>query len=64
MDIVKMCEALDIEEKRKLAYFMTVLNIKIYESSDGIRINLDTLPIETLDALRNFIRGLVKHIRL
>jgi len=55
LDIIKIADRLSSLDKQGILEFINSRNIKINGSSDGSRINLDTISKEQLDALHQYV---------
>jgi len=54
--IIENVEKLFISDKMKLLTMLVDAGVKISESADGCRINLDKLDQETLETINKFIK--------
>ena len=61
-ELIKQIEALPQRSRLKVLEFLVDSNVKISESSDGCRINLDTLNQIQLSTLKIVVNELTKPI--
>ena len=62
LKLIVLIEQLPKQSKYKILEFLRDINIKISESSDGSRVNLDTLNPFQLSTLINYAQSLVVEI--
>ena len=60
--IIQAVDKLNYEDKLKVLKYISDINVKITESSDGSRINLEIIPKPQLEMLLVYVESLVKKI--
>jgi len=60
--IITVTEQLDLTGKLRVLKYLNDTNIKISESSDGSRVNLDDISPIQLDLLLTYIEGLINDV--